>query len=107
MIETIYILGAIAAFCAATGAYVIIKGAIQLYTHVVSWFRMKLKIGDMNPFVIATTIRERLSSGDYGLAQCLYDQNADKILDARRLKGDALDEDLARLHRSKDMVVYT
>ena len=106
MIETVYILGAIVAFCAATGAYVLVKGAIQLYVHVVSWFRLKMKIGGMNPHAVALTIRERLHNGDYGISQALYDEGAGRILDAQSLRGQDLDPELAHLHRRQDMVIY-
>lgn len=106
MIETMAILGSIAAFCAVYGGYVLIKGAIQLYKHIHSWFRLKLQLGKMNPEVLAMTIKDRLANGNYAMAQLLYDDKANKILDARRLKGDSFDQDLSQLHYRNDMVVY-
>jgi len=79
---------------------------ILTIAEVFSWFRSKSALVTSDKNNVPFTLMDKLSSGDYGVIQGVFNKDTEKVLDARKYKAEQLDEQLKQAHRANPLVIY-
>ena len=72
--------------------------------------RMQRAILQKNKEVIACSIKEKLNNGNYGVVNCLYNQETEDVVSmdyATEVEAEQLDAETALHFGNKDMIVLT
>ena len=77
--------------------------------HIKNWFdkwnRNNLSQKDRDD--IGFTIQEQMNNGEYKTIEGVFNKSTGKVKDGCVYKSEKVDRELARLHRGKQMVIYT
>lgn len=100
--------------CSALGKFIvkIWRRVVSFVQNIVGFFkdphRLELLKRDKN--LIATTIRQKLDTGDYKVVSCLFDKETNSVIateegDIQEVESEFLDEQTRREFGNKDLLV--
>ena len=91
----------------------IIVRVLNFFNNIVSFFKDRNRLEKLrtNKDLIAVTIKDRLSNGDYNVVNCLFDKEMNEIVDyeenAQGITAESLDEETKKAFAGKDMIALT
>ncbi len=80
---------------------------LNFFKNIISWFkdesRLKKIKEDRN--LVAVSIKDKLSNGDYSVVNCLYDKDENEIIDSQVIEAGQLDDETINRFGSKEMII--
>jgi hypothetical protein len=88
----------------AIGAAVIIV-KILTWTRVLDWFRSRAAMKAADAANVAFAIKQAQANGKVGYIQGIFNTTTDKVVDAQQIQAEEVDQELARHHAGKDVLI--
>ncbi len=104
----IFLLGAILAAIGSAAAVAALYFALLHWNELVSWFRKpEVREAQKAPNTIAFTIKQAKENGDVRVVQGIFDEQSEEVVgEARDITAEQVDEQVARMHEGKTLVIY-
>lgn len=94
----------------ALGAAVAVGAAVHIayltISEIWNWFRNHRHLSNRDSRIVGVTIKEAMQQGKYVVVQGIFNSRSGKMLEARRIKSDHLDSELASNHYYQKRVIY-
>jgi hypothetical protein len=88
----------------ATGAVYV---ALLTLDYLIDWFRDRAASVQSNPEALAVTVAQELSSGRVNYVQGIFDQENGSFIEARRIRTDAVDDQVRQAHTGNRVTVWS
>ena len=80
--------------------------ALVTYRFLITWFQAREQLMVRDRDNIAVTVRELFETNNYKLVQGVFNTRTNTVVDGRIIHARGLDQDVYKLHREKQLVIY-
>lgn len=82
----------------------------NFFKNIVGFFKTPSRLNQLkqNKKLIATSIKQNLENGDYGVVNCLFDTESEKVVDMEEsgaIEAEDLDSETRKAFRNKPMII--
>jgi hypothetical protein len=96
----------IPAIIAAVAGLVVIVVAIIKFENIVNWFQKRQNLKQADKDNIVFTIEKLLKNGNYEVVKGIFNTRTSELLDGEKEQSKEIDEELEKVHKGKELVLY-